>query len=625
MGAGQSKSSPPPSSPAPPPPPPSIQEAVAASSDNNATSASERGGGGGGGGCPMRNADGSYRTMPGFASLLGKFGGGGSSTGQHPPIISSSSNSTTDTKAAAATPSSACPMKQSSTATTTKYDVYSRPLDPTNNMPSTHDTRNTLPAYTQTSPLDTTRVSSTIPRGGGNTGETWTYPSPQMFYNALVRKGKLANPSENATTVDDNNTATTTSTVVLTKEEDMASVVAMHNCMNEATWRRVLQWEEVLHPTTTTTTSTISKTAAATTTNNGNSNGASVVAVGPALSRFEGRPTDLSPKAYIKHYLFNHPLPFDRHDWIVTRTHSDGTTKDVRYVIDYYHDEESASKEIGSGYPSLDGDVGPKGEVRSLLVDVRPAADSVHEIWGRMVTMPCARRGCASLLDCVLAGGGDCVNKNNQDGTTATTKKSEFEPLPLSPSESLARGLEESKQVWKNIQEDALRKKGVGAMDNNETVRTSSNSRGTTKDSSSTVDEAAVEPLPKISQSDATAFASTYMKILSTCHESKKALQNCTSEEECEQAMVGMTVCAGQYMCPLQHTSLLDSLKLSNASVTKTTPSKEKEAQETAAEVRISTALDILSECVANYDAKASVAKRAYPELFDRISKGGQK
>ena len=114
------------------------------------------------------------------------------------------------------------------------------------------------------------------------------------------------------------------------------------------------------------------------------------------------------------------------------------------------------------------------------------------------------------------------------------------------------------------------------------------------------------------------------MQILSTCHESKKALQNCTSEEECEQAMVGMTVCAGQYMCPLQHTSLLDSLKLSNTNNAGST--KEKDPQEeAAAEVRISTALDILSECVANYDARASVAKRAYPELFDRISKGGQK
>jgi hypothetical protein len=110
----------------------------------------------------------------------------------------------------------------------------------------------------------------------------------------------------------------------------MASVVAMHNYINEATWRRL----QVLHPTTTSTTSTtstISTPAAATTANNGNSNGASVVC-GPALSRFEGRPTDLSPKAFIN---FNHPLPFDRHDWIVTRTYSDGTTTDVRYVIDY--------------------------------------------------------------------------------------------------------------------------------------------------------------------------------------------------------------------------------------------------------------------------------------------------
>jgi hypothetical protein len=83
-------------------------------------------------------------------------------------------------------------------------------------------------------------------------------------------------------------------------------------------------------------------------------------------------------------------------------------------------------------------------------------------------------------------------------------------------------------------------------------------------------------------------------------------------------------VCAGQYMCPLQHTSLLDSLKLSNTNNSGSTKETDAQEEAAAAEVRISTALDILSECVANYDAKASVAKRAHPELFDKISKGGQ-
>ena len=53
----------------------------------------------------------------------------------------------------------------------------------------------------------------------------WTYPSWKIFYNALVRKGKL----------DEN-----------TKEEDAISVIMIHNCMNEGTWGRIFQCEKVM-------------------------------------------------------------------------------------------------------------------------------------------------------------------------------------------------------------------------------------------------------------------------------------------------------------------------------------------------------------------------------------------
>ena len=46
---------------------------------------------------------------------------------------------------------------------------------------------------------------STIPKGG--TASTWTYPSPQMFYNALVRKDKAQDVTP----------------------QDMESVVSVHN------------------------------------------------------------------------------------------------------------------------------------------------------------------------------------------------------------------------------------------------------------------------------------------------------------------------------------------------------------------------------------------------------------
>lgn len=126
------------------------------------------------------------------------------------------------------------------------YNVYAQPIDPTNQMPANP---NQQPAPGQAAPLSTARVASGIPKGG--TAETWTYPSPQMFWNALVRKGK----AEGA------------------KEEDMEVVVAIHNNMNENTWRQVLEWERLHQP-----------------------DGAPA----PRLSRFMGKPDDLSPKALFK-------------------------------------------------------------------------------------------------------------------------------------------------------------------------------------------------------------------------------------------------------------------------------------------------------------------------------------
>ena len=77
------------------------------------------------------------------------------------------------------------------------------------------------PSPGQRVPLSTARVSSTIPKGGAEEGVTWQYPSPQMFWNALVRKAK-------ADGVD---------------ETDMDVVVKIHNEMNERAWRELTRWE----------------------------------------------------------------------------------------------------------------------------------------------------------------------------------------------------------------------------------------------------------------------------------------------------------------------------------------------------------------------------------------------
>jgi len=221
-----------------------------------------------------------------------------------------------------------CPVQTKKYQNPKVYNVYSQEIDPKNMMPTT---ANQLPAPDQKVDLPVVRESSSIPKGGTET--TWQYPSPQMFWNALVRKGKTEGVSE----------------------QDVVNVVRIHNNMNENTWLKVLQWEQ-LHPPP-----------------------KEVEGAEPKLLRFLGRPDELSPKAKFKMLLGN-PAPFDRHDWIVDRG-----GKEVRYIIDYYHDEANA-----------DADKTPLSmrdntSIKSIKVDVRPALDSPTAIFDRVVNMPLRR------------------------------------------------------------------------------------------------------------------------------------------------------------------------------------------------------------------------------------------
>jgi len=212
------------------------------------------------------------------------------------------------------------------------YDVYGREVDPTNNMPKLPQTM----APGQTKPLPTERVRSTIPKGG--TDETWLYPSEQQFYNALHRKGKADGVTE----------------------DDMDAVIRVHNTVNEKTWRHVLEWES-LH--------------------------ASSEPPPVTLSRFTGRPQELSPLARLRVAL-GHAPPYDRHDWIVDR---DG--REVRYVIDYYHDEARVPLDR---QPRSLQDV---GAIHSTILEVRPALDSLEAAVDRFVRMPLRRlKGESSVL-----------------------------------------------------------------------------------------------------------------------------------------------------------------------------------------------------------------------------------
>jgi cytochrome c heme-lyase len=106
-----------------------------------------------------------------------------------------------------------------------------RALHPLNRIPLGLSATEKAPG--QVLDLPTEREVSSIPRpqhvGDGEDllpedrhDGKWEYPSPQQFYNALVRKGWE------------------------TPEESIEMVVAIHNFLNERAWEEVMAWEKRL-------------------------------------------------------------------------------------------------------------------------------------------------------------------------------------------------------------------------------------------------------------------------------------------------------------------------------------------------------------------------------------------
>jgi len=170
---------------------------------------------------------------------------------------------------------SECPSNMGQSAAAANSDI-----DPLNMMPPP----NQRPSPDQPFALPTDRQKSSIPKASGKEGETWVYPSQQMFWNAMLRKGWRWNDEESMS------------------PDTMAHIIHIHNNNNEAAWEEVLKWE-ALH----------AKQC-------GN----------PKLKSFGGKATQFSPRARFRG-LLGYEMPFDRHDWIVDRC-----GRDVRYVIDYY-------------------------------------------------------------------------------------------------------------------------------------------------------------------------------------------------------------------------------------------------------------------------------------------------
>lgn len=88
---------------------------------------------------------------------------------------------------------------------------------------------NQLPAPDQPFPLSTHREKSSIPKATSDKGETWEYPSAQMFWNAMLTKGWRWQDDQ-------------------ISEKDMNNIIKIHNANNELAWREVLKWENLLHP-----------------------------------------------------------------------------------------------------------------------------------------------------------------------------------------------------------------------------------------------------------------------------------------------------------------------------------------------------------------------------------------
>ncbi|KAK7100709.1 holocytochrome c-type synthase-like [Littorina saxatilis] len=191
---------------------------------------------------------------------------------------------------AAPQPPSECPMHQKTAAAPTsgsttiisecpmRQGTGQEAFNTDNMMPAP----NQRPAPDQPFALPTEREKSTIPKSGVD--ENWVYPSQQMFWNAMLRKGWRWKEED-------------------VNPNDMDHIIRIHNANNEQAWQEILKWE-ALHA----------------------EEGGEL----PKLKRFGGKAQDYSPRARIRNWL-GYELPFDRHDWIIDRN-----GQEVRYIIDYY-------------------------------------------------------------------------------------------------------------------------------------------------------------------------------------------------------------------------------------------------------------------------------------------------
>lgn len=205
------------------------------------------------------------------------------------------------------------------------FDPGSQPQENTSTCPS--------PYAAAAAPSHGAPSNAENETGHDQASGNWIYPSERQFFEALVRKGNTPtstnSPKELATTV--------------------ASIIPIHNAVNERAWHQILDWENRA-PT---------------------SDPGSKKCGGPKLYSFRGlgvEPEFLSPRARINSWI-GYQLPFDRHDWVVERCGGER----VEYVIDFYQGKSSGAPE---GTPGLTPNAGP-GKL-SFYLDVRPKLNSLE-------------------------------------------------------------------------------------------------------------------------------------------------------------------------------------------------------------------------------------------------------
>ncbi|KAK3112902.1 Cytochrome c1 heme lyase, partial [Teratosphaeriaceae sp. CCFEE 6253] len=168
-------------------------------------------------------------------------------------------------------------------STDREISTIPRAIPSTPDRPLHHAEKAALPTSPTATPAAASHgipANSEADTGHDAASGNWIYPSQEMFFAAMRRKGHDgASP------------------------DDMRTIIPIHNAVNERAWAEIKTWEQ---------------------------GRGSEACGGPKLVSFAGDSKALTPRARWKGWM-GYQTPFDRHDWVVDRC-----GREVEYVIDFY-------------------------------------------------------------------------------------------------------------------------------------------------------------------------------------------------------------------------------------------------------------------------------------------------